>query len=148
VIVPSGTRTRCPAPARTAAPGVIILAAARGYALGWARASAPGNTTIVQLGPRANPVQLQLLDEAGDPVSAAELVFSTPAVGFLPRGLLWLDAHLDRGRHAPMRVAARRRGAATRAVRVRRIESVAAPIELGTLPVPMSGELTLYLSPE
>ncbi len=48
-----------------------MLAAAAGYAQGWARNAAAGSTTVVRLGPRATAVVLRLLDADRVPVEGA-----------------------------------------------------------------------------
>jgi len=92
---------------------------------------------------------LRLLDADGDPVEGAALVFSTPAAGFLPRGFLWLDARLN-GAQAGTDGSGRLVTAALPAglYRVWLLGPGGATKELGALPVPMSGELTLHLPPE
>jgi hypothetical protein len=132
-----------------AAPGMTVLAAAAGYALGWAQALASEETTVVRLGPRGSPVVLRLLDTDGDPVEGAALVFSASVAGFLPRGLLWLDARLN-GAQARTDGSGRLVTAALPPglYRVWDVGPGGQPRELGAVPVPMSGELTLYLSEE
>lgn len=131
------------------APGVVVLAAAAHYALGWAQAAAPGQTTDIRLAPRSNPVSLRVLDAGGEPVKGVSLVYSTEGAGFLPGGLLWVDARLNGAR-----VQTDESGLLVTAAlppglyRVWYLGSGSVPRELGALPVPMSGELALHLPEE
>ncbi len=127
-----------------AAPGATIFAAARGYTIGWAQAGA--KDVVVRLAPRGAPAQVRLVDAEREPVPGVALTFSSPEAGLIPSGALANDfATNGQTTHTNADGVLTTSALPAGLYRVWLLSPVAVPVELGVLPVPASGEVTLHV---
>jgi len=127
-----------------AAPGATIFAAAGGYTIGWAQAHA--KDVVVRLAPRGAPVQVRLVDVDREPVPGVALTFSSPEAGLIPSGALANDFATNGQTSRTDADGVLITGSLPSGLyRVWLLSPVAVPVDLGVLPVPASGEVTLHV---